>query len=158
MVPIGRLRACGSPSKRDSPRRSAATGGTKRMTVPARPQSIAVSAAAASMLIGSDLQVGAEGAVAGHFRDGGPQLPQGLNHQRGIPGVQGSPQPGRSVREGGKHEVPVGQGLGSGNGDSGIDRPGGEGGGPVRTGVGLDGRRQGGTGQLQRGWCQSLPS
>src|SRR6478735_341846 len=53
MVPMGRLRACGSPSKRDSPRRSAATGGTKRMTVPARPQSIAVSADAGSMLIGT---------------------------------------------------------------------------------------------------------
>src|SRR6478735_5208639 len=52
MVPIGRLRACGSPSKRDAPRTRAATGGTNRITVPARPQSIAVSAAAASMLIG----------------------------------------------------------------------------------------------------------
>ena len=37
--PIGRLRACGSPSKNTSPVASAATGGTNRMTVPASPTS-----------------------------------------------------------------------------------------------------------------------
>jgi len=39
IVPIGRLRAYGSPSKKTSPEASAATGGTNRMTVPARPTS-----------------------------------------------------------------------------------------------------------------------
>ena len=38
-VPIGRSRARGSPSKRTGPSASAAAGGTKRMTVPASPQS-----------------------------------------------------------------------------------------------------------------------
>ena len=36
---IGRVRACGSPSKATSPLARAATGGTNRITVPARPQS-----------------------------------------------------------------------------------------------------------------------
>src|SRR4051794_29126280 len=35
---MGRDRACGSPSKSTGPSASAATGGTKRITVPARPQ------------------------------------------------------------------------------------------------------------------------
>ncbi len=39
---IGRVRACGSPSKITGPSASAATGGTNRITVPARPQSTAV--------------------------------------------------------------------------------------------------------------------
>jgi hypothetical protein len=39
--PIGRSRARGSPSNATSPVASAATGGRKRMTVPARPQSTA---------------------------------------------------------------------------------------------------------------------
>ncbi len=38
-APIGRVRACGSPSKVTGPSASAATAGTNRMTVPARPQS-----------------------------------------------------------------------------------------------------------------------
>ena len=37
---IGRSRACGSPSKTTGPSASAASGGTKRMTVPASPQSM----------------------------------------------------------------------------------------------------------------------
>src|SRR5256885_2322174 len=40
-VPMGRSRARGSPSNRISPSASAAAGGTNRITVPARPQSIA---------------------------------------------------------------------------------------------------------------------
>ena len=39
---IGRRRALSSPSKATGPRASAATGGKKRITVPAKPQSIAV--------------------------------------------------------------------------------------------------------------------
>src|SRR3954451_16052384 len=39
MTPIGRSRAYGSPSKATTPSASAATGGTNRITVPARPQS-----------------------------------------------------------------------------------------------------------------------
>ncbi len=38
-VPMGRVRACGSPSNRISPLASAAAGGRNRITVPARPQS-----------------------------------------------------------------------------------------------------------------------
>src|SRR4051794_632909 len=38
---MGRVRACGSPSKLTVPVARAATGGTKRITVPARPQSTA---------------------------------------------------------------------------------------------------------------------
>ncbi len=41
--PMGRTRAWGSPSKCTGPSASAATGGRKRMTVPARPVSIRVS-------------------------------------------------------------------------------------------------------------------
>ena len=37
--PIGRTRACASPSNVTGPSASAATGGRKRITVPARPQS-----------------------------------------------------------------------------------------------------------------------
>ena len=37
---MGRSRACGSPSKVKEPRARAASGGTKRMTVPASPQSM----------------------------------------------------------------------------------------------------------------------
>ena len=40
--PTGRLRMCGSPSKRTVPRDKAATGGTNLITVPARPQSTCV--------------------------------------------------------------------------------------------------------------------
>ena len=39
--PTGRVRMCGSPSKATSPSASPATGGTKRVTVPASPQSTA---------------------------------------------------------------------------------------------------------------------
>ncbi len=39
MAPIGRCRACGSPSKDVGPSRRAASGGTNRITVPASPQS-----------------------------------------------------------------------------------------------------------------------
>ena len=42
VVAIGRARARGSPSKRTGPSASAATGGRKRISVPARPQSISV--------------------------------------------------------------------------------------------------------------------
>ena len=38
MVDMGRVRACGSPSKNTVPVAVAATGGTKRITVPASPQ------------------------------------------------------------------------------------------------------------------------
>ena len=38
--PIGRWRACGSPSKANSPGNRAARAGTKRITVPARPHSM----------------------------------------------------------------------------------------------------------------------
>ena len=41
--PTGRLRMCGSPSKATRPDDSPATGGTKRSTVPARPQSTSAS-------------------------------------------------------------------------------------------------------------------
>ena len=37
-APMGRTRASGSPSKKTVPDAVTATGGTKRMTVPARPQ------------------------------------------------------------------------------------------------------------------------
>lgn len=40
MLVIGRMRACSSPSKWTGPLAKAATGGTKRITVPARPQSM----------------------------------------------------------------------------------------------------------------------
>jgi hypothetical protein len=42
VVFIGLLRAASSPSKVISPAKRAAIGGTKRMTVPAKPQSILV--------------------------------------------------------------------------------------------------------------------
>ncbi len=42
MGPIGRSRARGSPSSLTSPRASAATGGRKRIKVPASPQSMLV--------------------------------------------------------------------------------------------------------------------
>ena len=88
-VPIGRSRARGSPSKRTGPSASAATGGTKRMTVPASPQSTV--AAAAQAVVRADRHVLAVD------RDRDAEGAQRADHQRGVAGGQRAGD-GRRVR------------------------------------------------------------
>ena len=106
----------GSPSKTVAPLRSAASGGTKRMTVPARPQSMAASCAGgASGWSGVTSRSGPKAPSPGTSRDGGAELAQRFDHQGRVPGMQRGPQPGRAVGQGREHEVPVGQGLRTGH-------------------------------------------
>jgi hypothetical protein len=145
MVPMGRLRACGSPSNTLAPLRSAASGGTNRITVPARPQSIVAADGAASARSG-DLQIRPESAVPRYLGDGGAELPERLDHQCGVPGMQRCAQPRRAVGECRQHQIPVGQRLRARHGDGGIHRAGGEGGGPV-------GEERSGVVPGGGGWC-----
>ena len=156
MVPMGRLRACGSPSKRDSPRRSAATGGTKRMTVPARPQSIAVSAAAASMLIGTISRSGPKAPSPGTSVTVAPNCRRASiisaesRECRGARSREGPSARAASTRYRLVRDLDPGTVTVASTGRAAK--------GAGQCGPRCMRRRQGGTGQLQRGWCQSLPS
>ena len=88
---IGRLRACGSPSKDTRPAASAATGGRNRITVPASPQSTVAVAAQGRR---GDQPVGRLGVVAVEVLDARAQGAQGLRHQQRVAGAQRPAQPG----------------------------------------------------------------
>ena len=86
--PTGRVRMWGSPSKATGPSASPATGGTNRVTVPARPQSTATPPVSAT---GRHPPVGA-GRV-----DGGAQRGQGAGHQQGVARGQRTTDHARAV-------------------------------------------------------------
>ena len=87
-----------SPSNATGPRASAATGGRKRITVPARPQSIDTPPSSSR---GRDQQVGP---VIGSGRptsvDPGAESAQRLDHQGGVARVQGADAAGTGSRRG----------------------------------------------------------
>ena len=101
---MGRARACSSPSKVHRPSASAASGGTKRKTVPARPQSTRASASGAIRpLTVSSVPVPV---------DAQAQSAQRSDHQVGIPAAQRSAD-GRGAlalrgRQCGQHQRAVG--------------------------------------------------
>ena len=109
MVPIGRSRACGSPSKTVAP---LAEGRQRRDEPHDRAREAAVDGGVQPPECWRDgcyLQVRAESAVARHLADVGAQLAQRPDHQGRVPGMQRRPQTGRAVGQGSEHEVPVGQ-------------------------------------------------
>ena len=88
---MGRLRACGSPSKDTRPDTSAATGGRNRITVPASPQSTEESPRSVA---GLDQPVRRLGVVAVDVLDHRAQRAQRLRHQERVAGPERPPQPG----------------------------------------------------------------
>ena len=121
----------GSPSNVTAPLTRAASGGTKRITVPARPQSTAMPPVGRREAgrDGGDHQI-RDVTAAGNLGDAGAQGPQGADHQIGVAGLQGRAQAGFAVGNGGEDKIPVGQRLGGRNGDCGIQGCCGEGCGP----------------------------
>ena len=111
---IGRVRACGSPSKITGPSASAATGGTNRITVPARPQSTV-----AAPRIGPGVTFQSSPSVSTAAAQGG----EGLRHQLRVPGTQRTSYDARPVGQRGQHQGAVRQGLGAGQGDGRADGP-----------------------------------
>ena len=109
---IGRVRACGSPSKATAPSASAATGGTNRITVPARPQSTV----AAVQRGRGDQPVVRRGV------DGRAQRGQRRGHQLGVARAQRTAYDGRAVGQRRQHQRAVGQRLGAGQLDARVDR------------------------------------
>ena len=116
--PTGRLRMCGSPSKATSPSARAATGGTKRITVPARPQSTWAGPRSVPGLTCPVLAVGV---------DVGAHRAQRARHQRRVARAQRPAYGARAVGERRQHQRPVGQRLAArqreGRGDGAV-RPG----------------------------------
>ena len=101
---IGRDRACSSPSKVTVSVVKAATGGTNRSTVPARPQSMGASAAAQRA---ADGQLG----VVGIGRlDADAERLQRADHQVGVAAAQCAADRRRAFADGqgGEHQRPVG--------------------------------------------------
>ena len=113
-APIGRSRARGSPSKRIGPSASAATGGRKRITVPARPQSTGPPRSAA----GRDQPVRRRPSSTPT-----PRPRSAVGHQQGVPGAQRGAEPGRAVGQRRQHQGAVGQRLRAGQRDRGVTGP-----------------------------------
>ena len=103
---IGRAYACSSPSKATGPSASTASGGTNRITVPARPQSTVPP------------PVKPAGGVTRHpSADSSmstPRRPQRVAHQRGVAGVEPVDDGRRSARQGGQDQRAVRLRLGPG--------------------------------------------
>ena len=109
---IGRVRACGSPSKLTAPVASAATGGTNRITVPARPQSTAPPCSCPGVTVQS-VRRGV---------DAGSERAQRGRHQLGVARAQRPSYDGGAVGQGSEHQRPVGQRLRAGQVDTRVDR------------------------------------
>ena len=128
VAPIGRRRAPSSPSNVVGPRASAATGGRKRMTVPARPQSIVVRAE--ELLGGDDARSAPNSPVARHpleSRCRARAAPRPSARCRAS--AERRAQRRRAVGQRGEHEFAVGERLRAGQRHDGR-----------RSGAGGDGR------------------
>ena len=151
---IGRLRACGSPSKATGPSASAATGGRNRITVPASPQS---TVASPRSVAGRDQPVGRLGVVAGDVLDRRRRASAGPAPSAACRGSAAAGAAGRAVGERGQHQVAVGQRLAAGQGDVGVDRAAARGSGPVagrrRRSVCPPGVRSGTGAQVSASWA-----
>ena len=108
---------CGSPSKATAPVDSPATGGTNRITVPARPQSTCGVAGRSGA--GRDRPV-----VARRCRRATPSAVQRRGHQQGVARAQRPAYDGRAVGERGEHQRAVGQRLAAGQRRPRVDRAG----------------------------------
>ena len=113
---IGRARACSSPSNTTVSVPSAATGGTNRSTVPARPQSTRASGDGCDLA--ADRQLGVVAV------DGDAQGAQRADHQVGVAAAQRAADGRRPLRGGqrGEHERPVGLRLRAGHRHRGVHR------------------------------------
>ena len=103
--PTGRCRMCGSPSKSTTPVARPATGGRKRITVPARPQ---------SMRAGPESGPGVIAHVRRRDLDVAPEAPQRRQHQRGVAGHQRTAYDAGAVGQRGQHQRAVGLRLAAG--------------------------------------------
>ena len=113
----------GSPSKRTGPSASAATGGRKRITVPALPTStVAGPCRPAGMTRQASPRVGPP---AWSWTTPSPRSDahraQGAGHQQGVPGAQRAAQPAGLGGEGGEHQGAVGDRLGPRHVDRRVD-------------------------------------
>ena len=117
---MGRRRACGSPSKAEVPRARAASGGTKRMTVPARPQSMSTWPMSCTQVHRGDAQLqGPVGRVDGF--NAGAQRAQGADHQVRVAGGQRVGNARGAVGQGREQQVAVGQRLGRRDDDGSVN-------------------------------------
>ena len=96
----------------DRPSARAATGGTNRITVPARPQSTAPPCSGP----------GVTGQSSSGGVDGRPERGQRRGHQLGVARAQGAAYDGRAVGQRGQHQRAVGQRLRAGQLDARVDR------------------------------------
>ena len=111
---IGRARACSSPSNTTVSVPSAATGGTNRSTVPARPQSTRASGGRGDPA--ADRQLGVVAV------DGDAEGAHRADHQVGVAAAQRAADGGRPLRGGQRreHERPVGLRLRAGHRHRGV--------------------------------------
>ncbi len=122
--PIGRTRAWGSPSMTTGPSARAATAGRKRITVPARPQSMRVSPPSTFGGLTSQSSTapvtGSPSGRASSMRT--PKLRRACAMSSVSRDRSGARRRERSDGEGRDHEVAVGQRLAAGQRDDGVDR------------------------------------
>ena len=122
---IGRTRACSSPSNVTAARPSAASGGTNRNTVPARPQSMRASGGGAIVPLTVSSSAGPSTRR--------PSASQRADHQIGVAAAQRTADRRDAAVGGGQrreHQRPVGLGFRAGHRHRRIYRPRGRGGGP----------------------------
>ena len=110
MVPIGRCSALSCAVTCTSPRANPASGATKRITVPAWPQSIVPPPASGQR---GDQTRSSPYRPARAPLDPDAEGAQGIDHPRGVVGVQRRDEAARTVGEGGEDQLAIRQRFGA---------------------------------------------